>query len=316
MKKRLKIKRGKAWRKEQIALIADLIRSYKTVGIAKVRGIRASQLQRLRRELRDNARLRVSKNSLIAISFKDSGIDEMTDYIEDQMALIFTNLGAFELYRLTEASKIPAPIKAGTIAPEDIVIEAGPTALKPGPVVGELQNLGIPAGIAGGKVEIKKRTVVVKEGERVTPEIAEILAKLGIYPVKEGLDLAAVYERESGVLFKPEVLCIEPSEYISELCEAAKRALSLATHLKYVYPTSFTIGELLREASIKSQALAFHIAYPTPQTIRPLLQKAHVAAMNLGLNACIYSRETIPYLMRKAQAEAEALAGRLGTGGG
>jgi len=316
MKKRLKIKRGKAWRKEQIALIADLIRSYKTVGIAKVRGIGASQLQRLRRELRDNARLRVSKNSLIAISFKDSGIDEMTDYIEDQMALIFTNLGAFELYRLTEASKIPAPIKAGTIAPEDIVIEAGPTALKPGPVVGELQNLGIPAGIAGGKVEIKKRTVVVKEGERVTPEIAEILAKLGIYPVKEGLDLAAVYERESGVLFKPEVLCIEPSEYISELCEAAKRALSLATHLKYAYPTSFTIGDLLREASIKSQALAFHIAYPTPQTIKPLLQKAHAAAMNLGLNACIYNKETIPYLLTKAQAEAEAVARRVSTGSG
>ena len=316
MKKRLKIKRGKAWRKEQIALIADLIKSYKTVGIAKVRGIRASQLQRLRRELRDNARLRVSKNSLIAISFKDSGIDEMTDYIEDQMALIFTNLGAFELYRLTEASKIPAPIKAGAVAPHDIVIEAGPTALKPGPVVGELQNLGIPAGIAGGKVEIKKRTVVVKEGERVTPEIAEILAKLGIYPVKEGLDLAAVYERESGVLFKPEVLCIEPSEYISELCEAAKRALSLATHLKYAYPTSFTIGDLLREASIKSQALAFHIAYPTPQTIKPLLQKAHAAAMNLGLNACIYNKETIPYLLTKAQAEAEAVARRVSTGSG
>jgi len=134
--------------------------------------------------------------------------------------------------------------------------------------------------------------------------------------VKEGLDLAAVYERDSGVLFKPEVLRKEPSEYISELCEAAKRAISLATNLKYVYPTSFTICDLLIEASMKSQALAFHIAYPTPQTIRPLLQKAHVAAMNLGLNACIYSRETIPYLMRKAQTEAEALAGRLGTGGG
>jgi len=316
MVKRLKIKRGKAWRKEQIALIADLIRSYKTVGIAKVRGIGARQLQRLRRELRDNARLRVSKNSLIALSFRDSGMEEMVDYIDDQMALIFTNLGAFELYRLTEASKIPAPIKAGAVAPHDIVLEAGPTELKPGPVVGELQNLGIPAGIAGGKVEIKKRTVVVKEGERVTPEVAEILAKLGVYPVKEGLDLAAVYERDSGVLFKPEVLRKEPSEYISELCEAAKRAISLATNLKYVYPTSFTICDLLIEASIKSQALAFHIAYPTPQTIRPLLQKAHVAAMNLGLNACIYSRETIPYLMRKAQAEAEALAGRLGTGGG
>ena len=47
MAKRLKIKRGKVWRKEQIALIADLIRSYKTVGIAKVRGIGARQLQRL-----------------------------------------------------------------------------------------------------------------------------------------------------------------------------------------------------------------------------------------------------------------------------
>ncbi len=306
MKRR--IKRGREWRKEQLALLSGLIRSYRTVGIAGVRGIRASQLQRLRREFRKNAQLRVSKNSLISLSLKDCGMEEMVDYIDDQMALILTNLDAFELYRLVEANKIPAPIRAGAVAPHDIVLDAGPTSLKPGPIVGELQNLGIPAGIAGGKVEIKKRTVVVKEHEKVSPEVADILAKLEIYPVKEGLDLFAVYDRDAGVLFKPEVLRIEPSEYLSELREASKKALSLATHIRYVYPTRYTIGDLVREASMKAQALALSIAYPAPSTIEPLLRKAHAAALNLALNACVCNKETIPYLLAKAHADAEAVA--------
>ncbi len=307
-------KRGKAWRKEQVSLIADLIRSYRTVGIAKVRGIRANQLQRLRKGLRENAQLRVSKNTLLSMAFMNTGMGEMSDYIEDQMALVLSNVNAFELYRLTEESKVPAPIRAGAIAPQDIVLEAGPTSLRPGPVVGELQNLGIPAGIAGGKVEIKKRTVVVKEGERVSPEIAEMLAKLGVYPVKEGLDLAAVYDREADILFKPEVLRIPPSEYLAELTEAAKRAVYLATHLKYDYPTRFTIADLLIEASIKAQTLSFTIAYPAPQTIKPLVQKAHREAVNLALNCCICTRETISYLLARAHAEAVAVARRTGTG--
>lgn len=310
MKKR--VKRAKEWRKEQVAAINDLIGEYNTVGIAKIRGLGAKQLQRIRKEFSEKAKLRVSKNSLISISVGESGMKEMADFVEDQMALIFTGLDAFELYKEMEEGKIPAPIKAGAVAPQDIVIEEGPTSLKPGPIVGELQNLGIPTGIASGKVVIKQRKVAVEEGERVSPALAEMLARLEIYPVKEGLDLCAVYDAEEKVLFTPDVLHIDLSKYFSDVKEGAKAAFSLATHIKYDYPTRYTIGDLLSEASAKSQALALNIVYPTSVTIKPLIQKASFNARNLSINACIYERETMAYLLAKACSQAQSLAAYLG----
>ncbi|MCW3128886.1 MAG: 50S ribosomal protein L10 [Methanophagales archaeon] len=308
MKTKKRVKQAKKWKREQVEDIKNLIHSYKTVGIAKIRGLGSKQLQRIRKEFRDKARLRVSRNSLISISFGTSGMNEMVNYVDDQMALIFTDLDAFELYRAMEEGKIPAPIKPGAIAPLDIVIEEGPTSLKPGPIVGELQNLGIPAGIEGGKVVIKQKKVAVKRGERVSPALAEMLARLEIHPIKEGLDLCAVYDAEEEVVFTPDVLHIDPSKYFSDVSEGVKAALSLATHIKYDYPTRHTIGDLISEANIKAVALAFNIAYPTPETIKPLIQKAYTNARNLSLNACIYERETIAYLLAKACSEARSLA--------
>ncbi|MGB2729000.1 MAG: 50S ribosomal protein L10 [Halobacteriota archaeon] len=310
MKKR--VKRAKEWRKEQVAAINDLIGEYNRVGIAKIRGLGAKQLQRIRKEFSEKAKLRVSKNSLISISVGESGMKEMADFVEDQMALIFTDLDAFELYKEMEEGKIPAPIKAGAVAPQDIVIEEGPTSLKPGPIVGELQNLGIPTGIASGKVVIKQRKVAVEEGERVSPALAEMLARLEIYPVKEGLDLCAVYDAEEKVLFTPDVLHIDLSKYFSDVKEGAKAAFSLATHIKYDYPTRYTIGDLLSEASAKSQALALNIVYPTSVTIKPLIRKASSNARNLSINACIYERETMAYLLAKACSQAQSMAAYLG----
>jgi large subunit ribosomal protein L10 len=303
-----KVKRVRKWKKEQVSELKDLLGAYKTIGIAKIRGLGAKQLQRIRKEFREKARLRVSKNSLISISLGESGMKDMADYIDDQMALIFTDVDAFELYSVLEEGKIPAPIKAGAVAPRDIIIEEGPTSLKPGPIVGDLQNLGIPAGIAGGKVVIKQRKVAVEEGERVSLALAEMLARLEIHPVKEGLDLCAVYDSEGGVLFTPDVLHIDPATYFSDMTAGVKAALSLATHIKYGYPTRYTIGDLIREAGVTSQALALSIAYPTPLTITPLIQKAQSNAWNLSITACVYERETMAYLIAKARSQAQGLA--------
>jgi large subunit ribosomal protein L10 len=307
-----KVKRAKQWKKEQVAALDSSMNEYPTVGIAKIRGLGSKQLQQIRKDFKEKALLRVSRNSLISISLDESGMNDMVDFIDDQMALIFTNSDPFELYNILEEGKIPAPIKAGAVAPSDIVIEKGPTSLPPGPIVGELQSLGIPTGIEGGKVVIKQRKVAVKEGEKVSSPFADILARLEIYPVREGLDLIAVYDRDGNVLFTPDVLHIDVDEYVSDVKEGAKAAFSLATHLKYVYPTRYTIADLLYEAHDKSVNLALNVAYPTPETIKPLLQKAYFQARNLSINACIYAKETMPALLAKAGAQAQQLAGFVG----
>jgi large subunit ribosomal protein L10 len=287
MKTKKRVKRAMEWKQGEVSSIKDSISASKTIGVAKIRGLGAKQLQRIRKEFRDTdkARLRVSKNSLISIS-----------------------MNAFDLYKVMEEGKIPAPIKAGAVAPHDIVVEQGPTSLKPGPVVGELQNLDIPAGISGGKVEIKQRKVAVKEGEKVSAPLADMLAKLEIYPVTEGLDLRAVYDVEGETVFTPDVLHIDPSKYFADIKEGIISALALSTHIKYEYPTSYTIGDLINEASGKSQALALDIAYPTSVTIKPLIQKAYSDARNLSINACIYEPETIDHLLAKARSQAQGLA--------
>jgi large subunit ribosomal protein L10 len=307
-----KVKRAKQWKKEQIAALKSQMDAYPTVGIAKIRGLGSNQVQRIRKDFQGKALLRVSKNSLISISLSESDMNDMVDFIDDQMALVFTNFDAFELYNILEEGKIPAPIKAGAVAPLEIVVEDGPTSLTPGPIVGELQNLGIPAGIEGGKVIVKQRKVAVKEGEKVSPPLADILARLEIYPIKEGLDLCAVYDRDGSVLFTPDVLHIDVEKYVSDVQEATKAAYSLVTHLKYEYPTRYTIADLLYEARDKSVALALNVAYPTSETIKPLLQKAYSQARNLSINACVYSKDTMPSLLAKACAQAQRLASYVG----
>ena len=97
--------------------------------------------------------------------------------------------------------------KAGEIAPEDIIVEKGPTSFKPGPIVGELQQAGIPAAIEAGKVRIRETKTIVKKGQPFTPKQAEILAKLDIKPMDIGLLLQVAYFE--GNMYEPSVLAID-----------------------------------------------------------------------------------------------------------
>ena len=58
------------------------------------------------------------------------------------------------------------------------MIKQGDTSFKPGPIVGELQKVGIPAAIESGKVVIKSDKLLVKEGETISAEVAQMLTKL------------------------------------------------------------------------------------------------------------------------------------------
>lgn len=303
-------KRAKELKKGEVQKIKELLHSFKTIGIARVRGIGAKRLQETRKDFMDTARLKVSKNSLISISLREDKKEEAVPFVEDQTMLIFTDLDAFSLNKLIKSKKKPAPIKAGAFAPIDITVEKGVTSLKPGPIVGELQNIGIEAGIESGKVVIKKDKVVVKEGEKVPSKVAEILAKLELYPVEEGLELSAVYDNEEKILLTKEHLQIDYQKCFTDVVEASKNAFSFAFFLKDKYPTPYTATTLLSEAARKAFSLSFNIAYPTPLTIKHLLSLAYSNARNLSISANIYERDTIPFLLKKAYLRAKSLSHR------
>lgn len=260
------------WKVKDVEELIEKISKSRVVGVVGVREIPASNLQQMRGSLRGNVEIRMVRNTIARRALEASAPDirPLADFIEDQTALIFSNDNAFKLNSLLEKGKQPMPIKAGSRAPKDIVVEAGETTFSPGPMVGKLQAAGIPAAIKGGKVVINQRITLAKEGEIVPAKTADILKTMEIFPRNVGLELRAAFE--GGLIFKSKDLSINVDSKIAELCNASAMAMSFAVEIGYTTPV--TIGPMLQKAQTKARALVLEAAIPVPSMMEFILAKA------------------------------------------
>jgi large subunit ribosomal protein L10 len=272
------------WKRDEVEMIKKWAKEYAVISLVDVRGIPAAQLQGIRRDLHGKAVLRMTRNTLIEHAFAELGGDyaSLEEFIAGQSALIFTNQNPFSLYRTLEKTKTKMAAKPGEVAPEDIVVQKGPTNFKPGPIVGELQQAGVPAVIEAGKVKIKDTKVVVKKGAVISKKVADVLSKLEIKPMDVGLRLqAAFYEK---AVFKPGMLAIDEVAFRRDLALAARQAFSL---------------------SVNS-------AFPTGITVTAILGKAFTEAKGLGVEAGIYEKGIMDAIIARASREAKTLKGIAG----
>lgn len=258
----------------------------KVVGLAKVSGIPAPQMQSIRARLRGKAELQVVKNRLLlraidAASGERKGIEGLQGLVEDQMAVVLTDSNPFRLFRELEDTKTKAPAKGGEVAPEDIIVSEGDTPFKPGPVVGDLQKAGIPAAIERGKVVIRRDKVLVERGQRIPVEVAQALTRLEIFPMTVGLDLRGVVE--NGSLFTRDVLAVDEEGLRRDMILAAGRAAKLS--MAVAFPTRATMPLLLAEAHQKAVSLGLSTGHPAEDLLPLLLSKAH--GQMLALSATV-----------------------------
>ncbi|MCM2465401.1 50S ribosomal protein L10 [Methanoculleus oceani] len=274
------------WKKDEVDEIKRGIEEHTLVGVVDMYGIPASQIQHIRRNLRGTARVKMARNTLIEHALNELGgsVAALNDHAEGQSALIFTNENPFKLFKLLEQTKTKMAAKPGETAPEDIIVPKGPTSFKPGPIVGELQQVGIPAAIEGGKVKIRETKTVVKKGEVINRKVAEALVKLGVKPMDVGLILQAAYYRET--IFTPDLLAIDEEAYVNNIVLAAQQAFNLSVNA----------------------------VIPTPLTVGAIIGKAVREARNVGVEASIYEKDIVDLIIGRAQREmlvvALAAAGR------
>lgn len=276
-----------SWKKDIVDEIVADIKQYPVIAVVDMHGIPAPQIQSMRAGIRQHAKIKMTKNNLMLLALEEAakdkpGVDKLKDSVEGQCAIVTTDLNPFKLFNKLKATMTPAPAKAGEKAPHDIIIHAGPTPFGPGPVIGELQKLGLPAAIEAGKIAIKKDTTVVKAGEPISPALATMLPKLEILPMIVGMDAKAIYG--DGIVYSKEVLDI-PDDY---------------------YPTMFAT------AARNALALAVELAYPAKETIVPLVAKAYREAYALSMEAAIPTKETVGALFAKADSQMLALASASG----
>ncbi|MDD1775210.1 MAG: 50S ribosomal protein L10 [Methanobacterium sp.] len=273
-----------SWKKEEVKDLKGLIGSHKVVGMADLSDIPAPQLQKMRRTLKDSAQIKMSRKTLMNLALNDSektNIKALSEHMEGQPALIFTDMNPFKLYKILEESKTQAPAKAGNIAPSDIVVPQGDTAFPPGPMLGELQKIGIPAKIDKGKIVITKDKTVVEEGEQIPGNVASILTRLEIHPMEVGIDLKAAYEDQT--IYTADLLTIDSEKTLSDIQNAYTKALNLSVNAEIFNKVSMPI----------------------------LISKAATNAINLAVNSEILNGKTILLLIPKAYNQMLALASEI-----
>ena len=269
------------WKKDEVASLKKLIESHEVVGMANLLDIPAPQLQKMRRTLKDSATLKMSRKTLMSLALNDcdkENIIALEEHMDGQPALIFTNMNPFKLYKILEGSKTAAPAKAGSIAPEDIVVPKGDTAFKPGPILGELQKIGIPAKIEKGKIVITSDKTIVTAGEAIPKDVASILTRLEIFPLEVGIDLRAAYEDQT--VYTSDLLTINEEETLADIQQAFTRALNLSVNAVIFNKESTPV--LLQKAATQSLNLALNAEILTSKTRDILLAKAYTQMLSLA----------------------------------
>jgi len=261
--------------------LVELMKKYPVIGVASLSKIRARDLQELRKILRPHMRLKCAKNTLFKIAARKAGLknlEELEPFLKGENFFIFADMNPYKLNIMLEKTKVKTEAKPGDVASDDVVIPAGNTGLPPGPVISKLSSLGIPTRIESGSIWVVRDTVVVRKGEVISHDLADILKRLGVKSVEVGLSLRAAYE--DGVVLSKEDLTIDLEEVRASVEEAYAHALAVSVEAGYVTPE--TVTPIILTAHTRCLNLAVQIAYPCPETLPHLLAKAEAEAMKLA----------------------------------
>ncbi len=268
-------------KKDLVQKLIAQIKEYPIVGLVNMESLPAQQLQKMRAMLRGkDVQIVMTRKKLIVRALTESGkenIAALTEKVKGMPALLFSKDNPFTLNAIIQKNKSAAPAKAGQVLPNDVEVKAGPTNFAPGPIISELASVGIKTKVEDGKLAIIADTTVAKEGDVVSPKLAETLKRLDIQPMEIGLDLVAVWE--NGLVFNAKQLHIDEQEYVQKITQAAQWAVNLA---------------------IES-------AYPTADTTELLLQKAFREAKTLGLEQNIINDVTRDDILAKADRQAQSV---------
>jgi large subunit ribosomal protein L10 len=249
--------------------------SYPIIGLVKIDNIGARIVQKMRKDLRKEASMVMAKNTLMKIALSEvkkeiKGIEKLLDYIVGSCAFLLTKTNPYKLASFMDKNKVPAPAKAGQIAPNDVIIRPMNTGIPPGPVIAELQSLGLKTKIEGGQIRIVEEAVVTKEGERVNRTVSLLLRRLNIDPFEAGLSFVVAFE--NGNILPGDTLIIDYDYYEQNIQRAYNSAMNLAINAGIV----------------------------TKQSISMIIANANQFAINLSVNSGFITKKTFPLILSKA----------------
>ena len=242
-------------KRKEVEDIKKLLNEYMVMAILNLEKLPAFNYMKIKTQLKGGAVIKYTKKRLMKIAFDESGdkgLAKLKDKLTGIPALLYTNHDPFKLFQILKKSKSPAAAEVGDIAPDDIIIQAGPTDFTPGPMIGELGALGMKTKVEGGKIHIREDKFLVAAGMEIDAKSAELMGKMKMEPMSIGLNLVATYQ--NGEILDRAILDIDLDKYFSNIKIAASESIALAIEVGYI--TLDTVELLIKKAVIGAKNLA------------------------------------------------------------
>jgi len=218
---------------------SKLLEEYPKVIIASGDNVGSNQMQKIRIELRGKAQMVMGKKTImrkvirgLTAEGKQSPWETVLPHVKGNISFVFSKGDLHEVKKILEGNKVSSAARAGTIAPNDVVVPAGNTGMEP-TKTSFFQALSIPTKISKGQVEIISDVPLIRTGQKVGSSEASLLQMLNIKPFKYGLRLLTVFE--DGGLYEAKVLDITPDDIVNKFRAGVLKIAALG--LQIGYPT-------------------------------------------------------------------------------
>lgn len=241
------------------------LHEFKNILIVSVDNVGSNQLQQIRLSLRGRAEVLMGKNTIMRKVLRDSidknpKFEKLLPYVIGNIGFVFTNDDLSEIRKVIQDNKVPAAAKAGTLAPADVFVPAGPTGLDPGQT-SFFQALNILTKIAKGAIEIINDVHLIKKGAKVGASEVALLNKINIKPFFYGVIVKSVYE--DGSIYDADILDWSQDDILNMFLRSVQRLASLS--LAIGYPTYASLPHILANSWRTLLAITVEIDYTFPQ---------------------------------------------------
>jgi len=263
--------------------LIDLINKYNQILIVGADNVGSNHMQAIRKSLRGKAEILMGKNTMIRKAIKgqlekNPGLEVLQHYVRGNIGFVFTSADLKEVRDLVSNNKLSAGARVGSLAPTDVFLPAGNTALDPSQT-NFMQALNIATRINKGTIEIINQVHLIKKGEKVGSSEATLLQKLDIKPFFYGLLPLKVYK--DGSVFEPSVLDVTDDDIITKFSFGVRQlaALSLQIHVPSIAAVPHYFATAYK--NILAVSIATDYTFKRAEKIKKLLSdpEALAAAM-------------------------------------
>jgi len=226
------VKKGEYFKKLQ-----NLLDEYPQIIIVECDNVSSNQMQQIRTSLRGKAVLLMGKKTMMRKAIREHvkqnpACEHLIPHLYGNIGFVFTNQDLSEIRNMVTSLKVGAPAKAGTVAPNDVVVPAGLTGLEP-TQTSFLQALNIGTKISKGQIEILAPVTLIHAGEKVGTSEATLLSKLNIRPFSYGLVPRVIFDH--GLIYESKVLDMTLDDVASVISKGVSNIAALG--LQIGYPT-------------------------------------------------------------------------------